>query len=166
MSARQTSTNANAVTKAPQRAIETRSRGWDPLGLMTEMQAEMERLFGRSSRQMIPGSAVHVPRMDIYEKDDAIMVEAELPGVKKEDLEVAIEDGDLVLRGEAKSESNVQENDYYRMERNYGRFYRHVPLPDGVDSNKIEACFDDGVLRLKVPKPTASKSEPKKIPIK
>jgi HSP20 family protein len=153
-------------TKTATRAMEMQPRRWDPFGMLTEMEAEMERLLGRVPRRLVPTSGVWVPRVDAYEKDGALIVEAELPGIKKEDVEVAIEDGDLVIRGERKSEAKVEEQDYYRMERSYGRFYRRLPLPEGVDANKIEAHFADGVLTLRVPKPVAARPQPTKIPIK
>jgi len=104
--------------------------------------------------------------MDAYQQDGALIVEAELPGIKKDDLEVSVDDGDLVIRGERKSESKSQEQDFFRMERSYGRFYRRLPLPEGVDATKIEANFTDGVLRLRIPKPATAQTAPKKIPIK
>jgi len=129
------------------------------------MEAEMERFLGRGQRGVVPATAVWIPRVDVYEQDRAIVVEAELPGVNKDDIEVAVEDGDLIIRGERKSERKVEDQNYYRMERSYGRFYRRIPLPDDVDLNEIEAHFQDGVLMLRVPRQTEQKAQPTKIPI-
>ena len=76
--------------------------------------------------------------MDIFEKDGALMVKAELPGVKKEEVTITLDDGDLVVRGERKAESEVKEEDYYRMERSYGSFYRRMPLPFEAKAEEIK----------------------------
>jgi HSP20 family protein len=104
--------------------------------------------------------------MDVYEKDNAIVVEAELPGLKKEDVQVQIEDEDLIIRGESKAESDVKEEDYYRSERSFGSFYRRIPLPSGVAHEQIQATLNDGVLEVSIPKPAEAKAEAKKIPVR
>jgi HSP20 family protein len=152
-------------SNTPSRSMATRSRRWDPFSVLTEMGSELERLLGGTQRGVVPATAVWIPRVDVYEQDGAIMVEAELPGVKKEDIEVAIEDGELVIRGERKSERRTEEQGYYRMERSYGRFYRRLPLPDDVNPDQIEARFDNGVLNLRIPRQVPAQQEPKKIPI-
>lgn len=164
-------------SSVPAKATEMRPRRWDPFALLSEMEAEMERLFNerwpitpfvpaRLARRLLPSTEVWTPRADIFEQDGALVVKAELPGVKKEDIEVAVEDGDLVIRGERKAEEKVEEKDYYRMERFYGSFYRRIPLPEGTDPEKIEANYQDGVLTVRVPKAAATQPEPKKIPIR
>jgi HSP20 family protein len=104
--------------------------------------------------------------MDVYEKDNAIVVKAELPGMKKEDVQVEIEGEDLIIRGESKAESEVKDEDYYRSERSFGSFYRRMPLPAGVTAEQIHASLTDGVLEVRVPKPAEAKAEAKKIPVK
>jgi HSP20 family protein len=92
------------------------------------------------------------PRIDVVEENDALRVTAELPGMGREDLHVAIEDGALVLRGEKKLESRQDEQGCYRIERAFGRFERTVPLPADVDLDRVEAHFDKGVLTIRIPK--------------
>lgn len=145
---------------------------WDPFARLAELEAEFDRLWGdrwslfRPLQRLTTDSGVWAPRTDVYEKDGALVVEAELPGVKKEEMTVEVVDGDLVIRGERKAEKEVKEENYYRMERSSGSFYRRLPLPEGVTAEQIEATMTDGVLRVRVPKPAESKPEPTKIPIK
>jgi HSP20 family protein len=100
------------------------------------------------------------PRIDVVEDNDAIRITAELPGMDRDDLHVAVEDDALVLRGEKKLESKQDEKGCYRIERAFGRFERVVPLPDGLDLDSAEATFDKGVLTIRVPKSKASADNP------
>jgi HSP20 family protein len=98
------------------------------------------------------------PRMDVYEKDNTFFVKAELPGVKKEDIQVELDHGTLTIRGQLKAETEVKEAAYFRMERTYGTYYRHVP-------EQVHATVTDGVLEIRIPKPTEKKPEAKKISV-
>ena len=145
----------------------------EPLGLFGDFEAEMDR-FWRRPWALWPGSwprpfrgvAREAPRMDVYEKDDTIVVKAELPGLKKEDVQVEIQGEDLIIRGESKAESEVKDEDYYRSERSFGSFYRRMPLPAGVTAELIHASLSDGVLEVRVPKPAQARAEARKIPVK
>ena len=91
-------------------------------------------------------------RTDIYEKDGKLVYETELPGVKKEDIDIRVEDGRLVITGEIKRTEEIAEENYYRMGRRYGRFQRVFPLPEEIDDpKKIQAKFEDGILKVIVP---------------
>jgi HSP20 family protein len=105
------------------------------------------------------------PRMDAYEKDHIIVVKAELPGLKKEDVQVEVEGDDLVIRGQSKAESEVKQEDYYRTERTFGSFYRRMQLPPGVTPEQIEANLTDGVLEVHIPVPPEAKPEKKTVPV-
>jgi HSP20 family protein len=147
-------------------------------GVLDDFEAEMERFWRRPWSGLWRGPLLRpfaaftrepiawAPRMDVYEKDNAIVFKAELPGLKKEDVEVEVDGEDLVVRGESKSESEVKDEDYYRSERSYGSFYRRMPLPAGVTPEQIQANLKDGVLEVRVPKPAEGKAEPKKIAVK
>jgi HSP20 family protein len=106
-----------------------------------------------------------MPSTDVYEKDGNLVVKAELPGMKKEDIEVTLDQGDLVIRGERKAESEVTEEDYYRLERSYGSFYRRLPLGFHVTAEQIAASYHDGVLEVRIPKPKQEQPQAKKIPV-
>ncbi len=98
------------------------------------------------------------PAVDVIEKDNQIIVKADLPGVKKEDVSAAIEDGALVIRAERRQEEDVKKEGYRRMERSYGRFERILPLPEGVDAEGVKASYRDGVLEVTIP---CKREEPK-----
>lgn len=160
---------------APVKAEPRRMGRWDPLQVFDELQEEMARLFGGVPLALRPfawprprlgqPTTAWAPRMDVYEKNGTLIAKAELPGVKKEDIEITLEAGDLVIRGERKTESEVKEEAYYRMERTYGSFYRRLPLPFEVAPEAITATFADGILEVRVPRPTQPKPEARKIVI-
>jgi HSP20 family protein len=89
--------------------------------------------------------------MDVYEKDYTLVYKAELPGLKKEDVRVEIDNGYLVIRGESKAEQEVKDDAYYRMERNYGSFYRTVAVPFDITPEQSKATLNDGVLEVQIP---------------
>ncbi len=105
-----------------------------------------------------------MPDIDAFEKDGKMVVRADLPGIKREDIEVSIQDDTLVVRGERDEEKEFQVETLYGSERATGRFYRAVSLPAGVDPDAIEASYRDGVLQVSVPKMAAQ--EPQKVQIK
>jgi len=106
------------------------------------------------------------PAVDIVEKDDAFEVEAELPGLDEKDIEVKLTNGFLTIKGEKQEEKEEKKKDYYRHERRFGSFERRFDMPEGVDTDKIQARFKKGVLTITLPKkPEAIKSE-KKIEVK
>lgn len=102
------------------------------------------------------------PSVDIYEEKDDVIVKAELPGMKKEDIEVNIKDDILTISGEKKSEEKVEKKGYYRMERSYGSFCRSFRLPD-VQMDKAKAKFENGVLEIRIPKSEEAKKKEKKL---
>jgi HSP20 family protein len=105
-----------------------------------------------------------VPAFDISESDTEYSVVAELPGIDEKDLDVTLTDGILTIKGEKKHESEEKGETYHRIERRYGSFQRSFRMPDGVQGDKIDATYKDGVLKLMIPK--SETSEAKKIEIK
>jgi HSP20 family protein len=110
-------------------------------------------------------AAKWTPQAELMRRDNELIVRLDLPGVKKEDIKVDIEDHKLVIHGERRDEMEDKREGYYRSERTYGSFYRAIPLPDDVKTDKAEAFFDNGVLEVKieVPKP---KGKGKRLEIK
>lgn len=92
------------------------------------------------------------PSVDLYETDDALILEADLPGVKADDVKVEIENGDLVLQGWRTLEENQRHGQFYTMERSSGHFMRRMKLPESVVKESIQAEFHDGVLRVTIPR--------------
>lgn len=139
---------------------------WEPFRGLTSLRRELDRLFedffGRETmRTTIP--TVWEPGVDVMESDDEVIVRAEVPGVKKEDLEVNFSDNTLSIRGESRRETEKKGVSYYRRELIYGSFSRQIPLPSNIQVDKAEARLEDGILEIKIPK--AEKAKPKKIRI-
>lgn len=103
------------------------------------------------------------PKVDVVEKDDQVVVRAEVPGVKKDDLDVSITDDTVTIRGSTQEEKKEEEGDYYRQEISRGTFSRTVTLPGGVNGDKAKARFEDGVLELTLPKEERSKRRKIKV---
>lgn len=139
---------------------------WDPFRELVQMQERMSRLFEEFfplSRREVEPFGGWLPPVDIYETKDKMVIEAEVPGVNKDDLKIEYSDGILTIRGERKLEREVKEEDYHRLERSYGSFQRSFTLPSTLDVEKISATYKDGVLRIEIPK--QEKAKPKEIKI-
>ncbi len=140
---------------------------WDPYETLSELQEEVGRLFDR--RLPVQGQAKRVatvdwmPAVDIREEKEAFLFDVEVPGMKKEDLNVRIENHILSIQGERKSEVEKKEGSYYRVERSYGSFARSFTLPETADTEKINAEYKNGILQLKIAKKETAK--PKQIQV-
>jgi len=99
-----------------------------------------------------------LPKVDVSETDDHVIVKAEVPGMDKKDINVTMSDGILTIRGEKKQEKEEEKENYRFVERRYGSFSRSLRVPNGVDGNKIEAGYKDGVLKVVIPKSGSEKS--------
>jgi HSP20 family protein len=139
---------------------------WDPFQDMLSLREAMNQLIEESVvRSPAQGRSNQgfVPAFDISETQDAYMVEAALPGVKPEDVNVTFENGVLTVSGEARQQSENKERNFHRVERRYGRFQRSVTLPMAVKGDQISASMEHGVLHLVVPK--AEEVKPRKITV-
>ena len=135
---------------------------WSPFAEIERIRREFDRLM----EELMPreeGERVFAPVVDVYETDQELVVKAELPGVKKENVEVTIRDNALHIRGEKKEEKEEKTESYHRVERVYGKFERVIPLPTDVKVEAAKAEFKDGVLEIRIPKAESSKE--KKIEI-
>ncbi len=110
--------------------------------------------------------ASFVPKLNTREGEDAYHVELDLPGIKKEDIEITTEDNILTISGERKMKEEVKEEDYYKVESSYGKFSRSFTLPEKIDVENIHAESKDGVLEVVIPKLKEEEKKPKKIEIK
>ena len=129
-----------------------------PFGLLRQMTSELDRMFDEPLALPTPwfsDKAMWAPKVDVFEKDNRLITRVDLPGLKKEDVKVEVEDGYLTLSGERQLETTENKDEIYRAEREYGSFYRAVPLPVGVKVEDIKATFDNGVLEVAVPLPAA-----------
>lgn len=134
---------------------------WDPFRDITSMRGELDRLLRRGGEGVagVPWS----PVSDVYETEDAIVITAELPGVKDEDIDISVQDGILTIRGERRLHDEVTEDRYHRLERSYGGFERRFRVPPGVREEDMTAGVAYGVLKVTVPK--AQRPEPRRIPL-
>ncbi|HUN55012.1 MAG TPA: Hsp20/alpha crystallin family protein [Smithella sp.] len=106
-----------------------------------------------------------MPNVDIFEDKGELVMKADLPGIKKDDVEVTLTDGSIRISGERKHEDEVKKKDYYKWERSYGSFSRSFILPAEVDTSKIKTTFKDGVLEIRMPKSEKAKSKEVKVKI-
>lgn len=142
-------------------------RPWQGLGRLSNLHDELDRLFTApwaeltSNNQFLSGWS---PALDVYEEKDHLVVCAELPGMKREDIDVSLHGDCLTISGERKSEEKHKDAEQYRSERYVGRFQRTLTLPFPVAFDKIKAQYRDGVLRITLPKTEDSK--PRQIDIK
>lgn len=132
------------------------------------LQEEVDRLFTdflprRFESETGPAQTLWTPRMDLTEKEDAYVAKLDLPGLKKEDIDIHFEDGRLTISGKREAEKKEEKENYVRMERTYGSFYRAFTLPRETKPDHIDAKFTDGVLTIRIPK--TEKSKPKQIKV-
>ncbi len=106
-----------------------------------------------------------LPFCDIYEEGKDIVLKADLPGMKKDDIKIDLSENVLTISGEKKKEEKVEKGDYYRYERRHGTFFRRFELPFEIDPEKIKAHFEDGVLEVRLPKSAELETKTKKIAI-
>jgi len=133
---------------------------YDPFRELRGLHDEMSRLFtgdaGSSREEMMRGA--WNPSVDVFEDKENLVIEAELPGVKKEDFDVSVENNVLTLRGERRFEKKDEGDNYHRVERSYGSFTRSFTLPQNVSGEGAQADFEDGVLRITLPKREETKA--------
>jgi len=142
---------------------------WDPFRNVAALQDRINRIFDESFSRTADleddiSMSAWKPSVDIYETDEAIILKAELPGIKKEDISVEVKDNILTLKGERAEEKEIKEKNYYRKERAFGTFNRAFNLQHRIQPDKIKARFKDGVLEIEIPKPEEEK--PKQITVK
>jgi HSP20 family protein len=140
---------------------------WDPFRDMVTLREKMNRLFedslahkGEDKDMMTSNWA---PAVDIYETANELVLTAEVPGIDEKDIEIKVEDNTLTLKGERKFEKETKEENFHRIERSYGSFFRAFSLPNSVDPDLIRAEHENGVLRVVMPKRQELKPKTVKI---
>ena len=132
---------------------------------MTTFRKEIDRLIDRIwDGDETPTTGMWNPRVDISENKEAFLVKAEVPGIEPKDIQLSLENGVLILRGEKHQESEQKDERFYRTERTYGSFVRSLRLPANVDGTKVNAVFKNGLLTVMLPK--AAEARGQTIPIK
>jgi HSP20 family protein len=137
---------------------------WDPFHEVVSLQNRVNSLFRNLNEGESPmASASFVPPVDIYEDADKLTLKLEIPGMTEKDLDVRVEDNTLTVKGERKFEAEEKEENFHRIERAYGSFYRAFTLPTTVETDKVQANYNAGVLKLELKK--KPEAQPKQIKI-
>ncbi|HUF55285.1 MAG TPA: Hsp20/alpha crystallin family protein [Thermohalobaculum sp.] len=138
--------------------------------LQRQMNAAFESFWRGAERPFggldLPVGGEGVPRSDVVETADGIEISVELPGMEQGDVEVSLAGDSLTIKGEKKIEKQEEKRGYYVSERSYGSVYRTIPLPPGVDTDKAEATFRNGVLTVKLPQTAEAKEKVKRVEVK
>lgn len=147
----------------------------NPFALLKRMAADFDRMFEEPmwSAFAFPGAritdvgepAAWLPEIDVFQRDNRLVTKIDLPGMKKEDVKVEVTDGHLAIFGERKRDAEEKKRDFYRREREYGSFYRAVPLPEGVKLEDVKATFADGVLEVSIPMPARPEAKVRRVEI-
>lgn len=132
----------------------------NPFSVMRRMSEELDRVFGESNEREQRGRT-WTPAVEVMQRKGNLVVRAELPGLKPEDVKLEITDNALILEGERKDELEENKGGLHLTERRYGRFYRAIPLPDGAKTDDARAKFENGVLEVTIPteEPTSKRRE-------
>lgn len=159
--------------------LASKSPDFNPFGMMRRFTKDMERLFddfegfrvpGFFNREFFPFGTEFkdfewMPQIEVKKTNGDLMVKADLPGLTRDDVKVELTDDALTISGERKEEKEEKREGFYRTERNYGRFFRQIPLPEGAKTDKANAVFTNGVLEVKIPV-AKTESQARKLEIK
>ncbi len=135
-------------------------RTLEPFKELTDLQGRLNKVF----ESVLPSTSQKdmgnwVPAVDVYETENSVEIEMEAPGIDEKDLKVKLEDSTLTISGERNYEKKEEKHNYYRMERSYGSFKRSFLLPDNVDKDAIKAKYENGILKVSIPKKAESKAK-------
>lgn len=133
-----------------------------PWSALRDLENQFNQFFGDTSGGRTGGQS-WVPAVDVHEEDDAYVVEADIPGLKKEDIHLEVIENTLTIKGERKSERETKKDGFRRVERSYGSFQRSVEVPGGFDAENVSAKFEDGVLKVRMPK--REETKPRRIAV-
>lgn len=137
---------------------------WSSFDRLSSLRDEVNRLFDFSWPSRDSGLfSGWSPALDVFDEKDNLVVKAELPGLKKEEINLSLHDGVLTISGERKRETEKKEGETFRSERYFGKFQRSVTLPTAVNVNKVNASYKDGILTVELPK--AEEAKPKQIEV-
>ena len=136
---------------------------WSPFNELREMQEMMDRVWNGFSGARTDGFESWALPLDVVESGDHVVVQASLPGMRPEDINVTVEDDVLTIKGQTQAEHERRNGDYLLQERRYGTFYRSLRLPDSVDANNAESTYENGVLTITFPKVEAKKAKDLKV---
>jgi HSP20 family protein len=138
---------------------------WEPVRTFAELQDRINRAFSESyagrTEEGLMNSGTWIPAVDIYQNGNELVLKAELPDMKREDIDITVEDSTLTIKGEKKLTDEVKNEQFHRIERRYGTFSRSFTLPPTVDATKISAEYKNGVLTVRLP--IREESKPRQV---
>jgi len=140
---------------------------WTPRRSMVNWHNDVDRCFDNffnSDYKLSDGISTIRPVVNVEETENDFHILAELPGMDKKDIQISIEDGTLSINGEKKNVKESKDKNYHRVERSYGKFHRSFKLPNGIDLEKIDADYKNGILNISLPK--SEEAKPKQIEVK
>ena len=137
---------------------------WDPFREVYVLQNRLNSLFGNVNEGSSPVTTANfVPAVDVYEDEKKVVLKLEVPGIEEKDLDVSVEKNTLTVKGERKFEKEEKEENFHRIERRYGSFFRAFTLPSTVDTENVDASYNAGVLKLELNK--KPEAQPKQIKV-
>ena len=139
-------------------------KGYNPFAELEELREQFSKLL--NTQESKPSDIAFMPTVNTREASDAYYIEVDLPGVSKDDINIDVDDNTLTISGVRKVKEEHKEDNFYKVESVYGKFERSFSLPEDVNSDKIEAKHNNGVLEIKIPKVEKVEKTPKKIEIK
>jgi len=164
-----------ALGRTTNRSEEPASRfATTPFAFMRRFGEEMDQLFedfGFGGGWLAPilkgqfGDSLWTPQIEMLERNGELVVRADLPGLTKDDVKVELADNAITIEGERKGEHEEKGEGYYRSERSYGKFYRRLPVPEGVNANQANATFNNGVLEITMPAPKHVEQKSRRLEI-
>ncbi len=156
-------------------ATETATRlAATPFEFMRRFGEEMDQLFGEfgfgrgwltPAAERTFGQGFWAPQVEMFERDNQMVVRADLPGLTKDDVTVEVNENGIIIEGERRSEQEESREGFYRSERSYGKFYRRLPLPEGVNAEDANATFNNGVLEITMDAPKRTETKARKLQI-
>lgn len=156
MAKERTNDQSQPVTSAPERKARW-PRSFDDVGSLMDRMFEPEWMmrplrWRRPPWTRLGAEGMRLPRVDVIERDDDVLVRAEIPGLKREELDVSLSENTLTIKGQSRSDGKAEEGDYYCCEMFHGAFARTLDLPCKVDADRVQATVADGILEIIVPK--------------
>src|SRR3954453_5985425 len=139
---------------------------WDPFRELATLQNRVNSLFqddGRPGQDELTTTSSFVPAVDVYEDEHKVTLKLEIPGIKQEAVDIRLENNTLTVRGERNFEKEEKEENFHRIERRYGSFARSFTLPNTLDTDSVQASYENGVLRIELAK--RSEAKPKQIKV-
>lgn len=136
---------------------------WQPFAEMESLRHQMDRMFDELAGINNQSSTSWIPAIEIQDREDSLVVRAEIPGVEAKDLDIQVAREAVAISGEHRYENKAQEQGFFRTELRYGSFQRTIPLPVAVENNQVQAEFKDGILQLTLPKAQEARHKVVKI---